>query len=418
MSRKLDPIDIWRQKDFRKLWAGQTVSALGSRITREGLPLTAVILLGASAVQMGILSAIGYGSVLIFSLAAGIVADRFRRRPIMILADLGRALLLGAVPVLAIMHRLSIVHLIAIAASTGVLSVLFDVAYPSYLPAIVPAGELFEGNRLMSLSEATAEVLGPPLTGVLVQAITAPLAILIDAISFVISALSLWSIRTLEPAPQPVSGVPIFEEGRAGIAAVLSDRTLRPLFLRSVVAYLSSGPFLSFYMLYGIRILHLSPASLGFVIALGGVGNLAGGLLAGKISKRVSIHTTLLTSGVVLAVAQFFIPLASLSNRFALAFLGLQQLIGDSAWTIYLVNEATLRQTVVPAKLLGRVNAAAQLASHGMLPVGALAAGFLGNAIGIPAILWIGAGGVLLSNFLLIPLLAQPDRPQNMSPEG
>ena len=223
-------IHIRRKDDFRKLWAGQTISALGSRITREGLPLTAVIVLKATALQMSVLSAIGSASVLFFSLGAGIIADRFRRRSIMIAADLGRAALLSMVPALALLHRLSIIHLIVISALAGVLSVLFDVAYQSYLPSLVAPGQLLEGNRLLALSEATAEVLGPSLTGVLVQLITAPLAVLLDAISFVISALSLTSIGTREPGPQPAKAVSARQEIWEGIAAVLSHPALRPLF--------------------------------------------------------------------------------------------------------------------------------------------------------------------------------------------
>jgi MFS family permease len=355
---------------------------------------------------MGILSAVGSASVLFFSLAAGVVADRFRRQPVMIAADLGRALLLAMVPTLALLHRLSITHLIAIAACTGVLSVLFDVAYQSYLPALAAPEDLFEGNRFLALSESTAEVLGPSLTGVLVQLITAPLAVLLDAVSFVVSAVSLMSIRTQESAPTPAPGVPIRTEIMEGMRVVLADPALRPLFFRSVAMYLSMGPFLSFYMLYAIRVLQIQPASLGLLIALGGVGSLAGAFLAPRISKRFSLPT-LFISGLVMAVAQFLIPAASLSSRFAIPCLAVQQLVGDCAWTICLINETTLRQTVVPAKFLGRVNAAAQLASRGMLPIGALASGLLGTSLGIVASLWLGSAGVLLSTLCLIPVLVQ-----------
>ena len=173
-----------------------------------------------------------------------------------------------------------------------------------------------------------------------------------------------------------------------------------------IATYLSMGPFLSFYMLYSVRFLHISPASLGVLIALGGVGSLAGASLAPRISKRSPLFT-LFASGLLLSLFQFLIPLASLYPALSVVFLAVQQLAGDCIWTIYLVNETTLRQTVVPAKLLGRVNAAAQLASRGMLPVGALAAGFLGTSLGIAPSLWIGAAGIFLSTAWLIPLLAQ-----------
>jgi MFS family permease len=174
------------KRDFAKLWAGQTISEVGSRITREGLPLTALLTLNANAEQMGILSAIGSASVLVFGLGAGVAVDRLKKRPVMIATDVGRAALLGLIPLAAYSHKLSIAVLIGIAVAAGILTVLFDVAYRSYLPALVEPEELLESNKRLSLSASAAEMAGPALTGVLVQAITAPLAILVDALSFLV----------------------------------------------------------------------------------------------------------------------------------------------------------------------------------------------------------------------------------------
>jgi len=362
-----------------------------------------VIVLGATPAQMGILAATGGGSVLLFSLWAGVIVDRVRRRPVMIAADLGRALLLTAIPVLATMHVLSIKHLIAIAAVTGVLTVLFDVAYQSYLPSLVGANELFEGNRLLSISGATAEILGPSLTGVLVQLITAPLAILLDALSFLVSGISVWLIGTSEPPAHPAPHENLREEMLGGMKTILAHPLLRALFFRSITAFLSMGIGFSFYIFYAIRNLGLKPAALGVAIALGGAGSLAGGTLAARIAKRVSLKSSFLASAVVIGCFQLLVPLASYSPRFGLLCICLQQFFGDFAWTIYYVNETTLRQSVAPAHLLGRVNAAIQFASRGMLPIGALAGGFLGGAIGITNTLWIGVAGVLLSTLWLLP---------------
>ncbi len=403
---------MWRNVGFLKLWGGQTVSEIGSRITREGLPLTAVLVLGATPAQMGMLSATGSLSVLLFSLLAGVVVDRVRRRPAMMAADVGRALLLIAVPVLFFFHRLTITHLIMVAASAGVLTVLFDVAYQSYLPSLVDPGELLEGNHLLSISSATAEILGPSLTGVLVQLITAPIAILLDALSFLISAISLWSIRSSEPAPQPAPRVPFRTEMLEGARVILAHGVLRALLFRSVTAFLFAGSVFSFYVLYAIRVLQLSPAALGLAIALGGAGSLAGGLLSSRLVKRFGMNRTFFPSALVIGLTQFLLPLASLSKRFSFVCLCLQQFVGDCAWTVYFVNETTLRQTAAPVHLLGRVNAAMQFASRGMLPIGALAAGFLGQSIGLTNTLWIGAAGILLSALWLIPLLS----PTTMEP--
>jgi predicted MFS family arabinose efflux permease len=324
----------------------------------------------------------------------------------MIAADLGRALLLGCVPVLALMHVLSIAHLIAIAASAGVLTVLFDVAYQSYLPSLVGSEELFEGNRLLSISSATAEILGPSLTGILVQLITAPLAILFDALSFLVSGISVAAIRTVESPAHSKPHENLREEMLGGMRTILKHPLLRALFFRSITAFLSMGLGLfSFYVLYAIRILGLKPAELGVAIALGGAGSLVGGALAGRIARRLSLKTSFFASAIVIGCFQLFIPLASLTPRFALLCMCLQQFFGDFAWTIYYVNETTLGQSVAPPQLLGRVNAAIQFASRGMLPIGALAGGFLGGKIGITNTLWIGTAGVLLSTLWLLPVM-------------
>jgi predicted MFS family arabinose efflux permease len=359
---------------------------------------------------MGILSSIGGASVLLFSLGAGVVADRIRRRPIMIATDLGRALLLASVPLMAILHLLSMAHLIVVAAFAGILTVLFDVAYQSYLPSLVETEGLLEGNRLLSISGATAEILGPSLTGILVQLISAPFAVLLDAISFLISGFSVWAIRRPEPAPQPTPHLPFREEVLGGIRAIMAHPLLRALLFRSVMSFVSMGAVFSFYVLYPITVLHLKPASLGFAIACGGIGSLMGGLLAGRIVERFPLKVTFVASALVTGFAQCLIPVASISPHWALTCLCLQQLLGDFAWTVYFINETTLRQTLAPPHLLGRVNAAMQFASRGMLPVGALASGFLANAIGIVNVLWIGAIGFLLSTLWLIPLLRTKEK--------
>jgi predicted MFS family arabinose efflux permease len=369
------------------------------------LPLTAVIVLGATPAQMGFLSATGGASVLLFSLWAGVIVDRVRRRPVMIAADVARGLLLLTVPILAVLHLLTITHLIAIAACVGVLTVLFDVAYQSYLPSLAGADDLFEGNRLMSISSSTAEILGPSLTGVLVQTITAPIAILVDAVSFFVSAISVWSIRKAEPAAHPHAHESLREEMSGGLRVILAHSLLRALFFRSIIAFLSMGPIATFYVLFMIHTLGIKPAFMGIAIACGGAGSLVGGILAPRIARHLSLKTSFFSSALIIGMFQFLTPLASLVPKFALVLICLHQFFGDFAWTVYFVSETTLRQTVAPPQLLGRVNATIQLASRGMLPIGALAAGFLGSKIGIANTLWLGAAGILLSTLWLIPVL-------------
>jgi MFS family permease len=292
---------LWRHPDFLKLWTGQTISELGSRITREGLPLTAVLVLGAQPAQMGFLAATGAASVLLFGLLAGVWADRIRRRPIMVAADLIRAALLATIPAAEFAHRLSMGQLYAVIALTGLCTVFFDVAYQSYLPSLVERQELVDGNSKLAQSAAIAEIAGPSLTGVLVQTITAPIAILFDAISFVISSVSVLVIRKPEPRPQPpTKKTHLWDETVAGLRFVFAHPVLKPLAAFSACAYFSMGVLGPLYVLYAIRELWLPPAALGAVIAVGGVGAMLGATFARPIGEALGLGRTFVASiGVV-----------------------------------------------------------------------------------------------------------------------
>ena len=393
------------QRDFAKLWAGQTVSEVCSRITREGLPLTALLTLHANAAQMGVLSAISSAAVFVFGLGAGVLVDRWRKRPVMISADLGRAGLLVLIPLAAFAHVLSMTALMMVAALAGTLTVLFDVAYQSYLPVLVRPEELLESNKRLSLSSSAAEMLGPAMAGVLVQAITAPLAILLDAASFLLSALSLAVIRKPETAPEKRSvNVPLVSEALDGMRFIWHHPALRALLLRSVTAFLAMGFIFPLYLLNAIRVVHLSTSALGLSIALGGAGGLVGASTAGRLSTKYGLGRTFWGTAVLVGCAQCLIPLSSQFPHVGLICLCLQQFVGDMMWTIYIVNETTLRQLLAPEQVMGRVNAAMQLASRGMLPFGALCGGFLAERFGVVLTLWVGAAGVLLSCLWLIPL--------------
>jgi MFS family permease len=425
------PRGLWANPDFLKLWTAQTISQLGSRITREGIPLTAVLVLHAGTVQMGFLSALGAAAVLVFGLAAGVWVDRLRRRPILVAADLGRAAVLASIPAAAVAGVLAMGQLYAVAALAGVLTVFFDVAYQSYLPALVAGDQILEGNSKLAMSSSIAEIAGPGVTGALVQLITAPIAILFDAVSFLISAALLVAIRRREPPPArpPLPGAggapaigspqvagtpreslpadrhpsaPVLAEALAGMRWIFADPVLRALALRSATAFLCHGFMGTLYVLYAIDLLRLRPATLGLVIALGGVGAMAGAVLAQPIARRFARGATFLVTSTVFGCTSLLIPLAGAVPGFAVAFLMAAQLVGDMAFSIYSINEVSLLQTVAPARVLGRVNAGMHLLARGMLPIGALAGGYLAAQIGVRATLAIAAGGLLLSTLWLL----------------
>jgi len=391
---KLDP-------DFRKLWIGQAISQIGSNITGVGLPLTAVLVLKASPLQMGFLSGAGAAAVLIFGLFAGAWVDRLRRRPILIAADLGRGVVLGIIPLAAMLHRLTIGDLYLVAVAGSILTVLFDVAYQAYLPSLIARENILTGNSRLALTESIAQIAGPGIAGILVQLITAPMAMLFDAASFVCSAVSVWLIRKPEPAPTGTLEPHIGREISEGLRASWRDPLLRALAGRKVTSAFFLGFGSSLYFLFAMQELGLTAALLGIIIAIGGTSGLFGAFLAEWLVRRFGFGRTFIGSAVVIGIAMLLIPLAHGSVAACSAFLIAAQL-GDLAWPVYTIGERSLRQAITPNHLLGRVNSSMHLLFHGVLPLGALAGGAIAQAVGMRRALLIGAIGVLLSTMWLV----------------
>lgn len=393
---------LWAHSDFMKLWAAQTISAFGSRITREALPLAAVLTLTASPGEMGVLMAIGAAPVVVVSLLAGVWVDRLRRRPILIASDLGRALLLLTVPAAAIFWKLTIEHLYVVIALTGVLTVFFHVADNSYLPALVSREHLVEGNSKLSATDSVAEVGGPALAGLLVQAVTAPFAILFDAISFLFSALFLGAIRKAEPSPQPQEHPNVWREIGQGIRLVVSDRILRALAGSEATFSFFGSFFGTLYGLYVVRSLGVPPGWYGVLVGMGGVGGLLGAMLAGRLVRRFALGPTLLWTRLIHNVVQIALPLAGGPLFVIIPLLMATQLVGDSAHTVHSINEVSLRQTIVPDHLLGRANASTEFLAGALSPIGALLAGLLAEVTDPRLTLLIAVIGMTTSSLWLI----------------
>jgi MFS family permease len=394
---------LWHNPDFLKLWVGQTISALGSHITGGGLPLLAVITLQASPFQMGLLGAIGSVSILLFSLVAGIWVDRLRRRPILILTDLLRALLLFTIPLAAFMGKLGITQIYIVTALVGVLNVLFNTAYRAYLPSLVERENLVEGNSKLALSDSATEIVGPGLTGLLVQTITAPIAILFDALSFLVSVVSLSWIRKPEPPPAPSSErESMLTEAREGVRAVMSQPVLRALTATATTRSFFGSFFMVLYALYSIRVLQISPAAMGITIGVGGVSSLLGALLAEGIVRKLGLGRTLIGVSIVDLLFNFLIPIAAFFPPPYGLWVLIAAQFGDIMGTTYFINEMTLRQAITPGRLLGRVNATTELMTAGIAPLGALVGGFLGGMLGIQNTLFVAAIGIGLSVLWLV----------------
>lgn len=398
---------LWRHPEFLKLWAGQTVSAFGTLVSGVALPLTAVLVLEASAFEMGLLKAAALVPGFLVGLLAGVWVDRLLRRPIMIGADLGRAALFGSVPVAAALGLLRIEQLYLVAFLAGVLTVFFDVAYQAFLPSLVRREDLVEGNSKLNASASVAEVAGFGLGGAMVQVLTAPIAVLADAISFLISALSLGLIRTPEPPPERVAGRPsAAREIGEGLRLVWDDPYLRPIAGAAVTHSFFQYLLGAGYILYVTRELEIEPLVQGLLYAIGGASSFFGAVIAGRVAERWGLGRTLFIGLLVSGVGNLFVPLASGSGLVVLTFLILAQIVGDGAETAYTVNQVSLRQAITPDRLQGRMNASIRFVGWGAMLVGTLLGGVLGEVIGLRSTLFIGAGGTLLTALwvLLSPL--------------
>jgi MFS family permease len=393
---------LWRNADFVKLWIGQTISNAGSGITGVALPLTAVLALSATPAQMGILNALDGLAVLLISLFAGVWVDRLRRRPVLIATDLGRALLLGSIPLAAFLHVLRIEQLYIVAALTGIFTTFFNVADESFLPALIPQQDLVEGNSKLGASDSLAEITGPAIAGPLVQVVGGPMAILFDAVSFLCSAFCIGLIRKPELLPQTREQQQSFRlEITEGLRLIVSNPVLRAL-AGSASIFNFFGNFIGvMYILYIIRELGIAPIFVGLLIATGGISALIGALFAQRIVQRLGLGPTIGVALFIYGVTGLLTPLAHGPVVLALFLLFLAQL-GDASVSIYFITEISLRQAVIPNNLLGRVNSSMQFLTRGLGPLGALLAGLLGGVLGVRLTLLIGVLGVIASGLWLL----------------
>jgi MFS family permease len=389
---------VKRNTEFDKLWAGQAISIFGSGITSSALPLTAALLLGASAQDMGWLLALEAAPVLLIGLFAGVWVDRLPRRPLMILADVGRALLLLTIPLLAVLGSLRIEHLLVVAAATGVLSVLFDVAYRSFVPDLVGREQTLQANSRLASVEAAAEITTPGLTGALVQLVTPPLVILADAVSFLCSAACVSIIRHHESSRSGSSGEHgVWSDATAGLHLVWRDPVLRSLATWEGVRNFFGTFIGAVYVLFGLRELGLSPLSIGITVGVGGASNLLGTLVVPRVTARFGPARTMVGAVLLGSVGPILIASAPATAVSGFVVLVLAQSL-DLIYPLYEVNALTQRQLITPVRLLGRVNATMHLVARGVIPFGALAGGALGDALGLRPTLAVAAAGIVVGS--------------------
>lgn len=395
---------LWRDPDFLKLWGGQTVSVFGSLVTGVALPLVAVLTLHATQTQVALLYIAQAAPALALGLAAGALTDRTRRRPLLIATDIGRALALMAVPLAAALGGLSLGLLYSVAVVTSALTTLFDTAYPPYLATLVGEERLVEGNAKLGASMSVAEVAGFGAAGALAQALTAPVAVLIDAVTYVVSVASLALIRAPEPHPQPgvarASPGQLAREVAEGLRLTWESSARRAIAGAGAINSLCGSLLETALVIFILRDLRLSPAVMGLSFGIGGVASFFGAVVAQRVTARLGLARALRWSAWVSRGLGLLIPLAGGPAWLAFALLTIPQ-FGDAAYTIYEISATSALQLVTPTSALGRVVASGNaLRSAGSL-LGLALGATVGAELGARGTLALAMGGMLLGPLLL-----------------
>jgi hypothetical protein len=392
-------LGILRDRNFRFFWLAETISNAGSPFTDLALPLTAVILLQASAFEVGLLRVMEYLPFLLFGLGAGVVVDRSRPAPLLIGSDLGRMVILVSVPIVFFIGHLSIVHLYIVAFTAGILTLLQGVAQQAAARALVERARLIDANSKIGMSEEAAGVVGPGVAGVLIGATSAPIAILVDAVSFGLSAVLISRIRWRSEARTTAPAVePFLRQIREGLAFIVRHRVLRPLATSISLLRFFMSMFVAVELVYFVRVLHLSPTMIGLVVAAMGLGGVGGAAAANSLNRRFGVGWTI-TVGFA-PVGWLLIPLAPASAPIPWlvggGFLGAFSVVASN------VSQLGLRQSMTPRRLQGRMTASMRFLIMVPAPVGALLGGTLGTLAGLRLTLWLGGFGAILSAVPLI----------------
>ncbi|GES28131.1 MFS transporter [Streptomyces angustmyceticus] len=386
-----------RLRDFRLLLAGAAAGQLGSQVTLVALPLVAVLVLDAPAFQVGLLTAAETAAFLLVGLPAGAWVDRMRKLPLMIRADVVRALAMASVPLAAVTGVLTMTQLYVVALVTGVATVFFDVAHQSFLPQLLPRDQLVAGNGALETIRSSAQVAGPGIGGGLVQLLGAALAIVADAVGYALSALFLWGIKQPESLPERGPDASLRRDIGEGLRFVFRHRLLRVIAVTTALGNFFTALLMATQSVFLVRVLGLAPGVVGLVLAASALGGLAGALCAGRLAARLGQARIIWLSALVTGPFALLWPLSGRGAGAALFALGSGVVFFGAV--VYNVAQVSFRQSLCPPRLLGRMNATLRFLMWGTLPLGALAGGALADAFGArTALVWCAAG------FLAVPL--------------
>ena len=402
---------LWRHRDFMLLWSGETVSHFGTAVSAIALPLVAVTTLAVTPFQMGLLTAAETAAFLLVGLPAGAWLDRLRRRPVMLAADVARGVLLASIPLAWWAGVLTFGQMLVVALLTGLATVFFDVAYQSYLPSLVGRDVLIEGNSKLESTRSLSHIAGPAIGGGLVQLLGATTAVLVDAVSYLVSAAALAGVRTAEPQPAPTEHQRLRSQIAEGLRFVLRHPLLRPITACTGTFNFFNGIQAAVIVLFLARELGLSPGTIGLLFTAGGIGGLLGAITSAWCARRFGQARIIWLSTLVTAPFGLLIPLAQPDWRIVLIFVA-DVIIGYGV-VVYNVAQVSFRQAICPDRLLGRMNASIRFLVWGTLPLGSLVGGVLGEWLGVRGALWVAMGGQVLGVLwvLLSPLRTMRDLP-------
>ena len=390
---------LW-QRNFRLLWIGETVSAIGNAMAMVGVPLLAVTVLKASTFAVSALTAAAYLPWLVIGLPAGVWVDRLSCRPLMIACDIASMLLYASLPAAAWLGVLSIWQVGVVALLAGMANVFFATAYQAYLPSLVMAAELMEGNAKLQGSASAAAIGGRAAAGLAAQAVGAAAALLFNAASFVVSAACLLFIRA-EPAARPVRAMTtVRQEIAEGSRFIARDPYLRPMTIYSTISNMAFGGVMALVVLFLVRVVGLGEAAVGLLMALGGIGGVAGAVVVGRVAIRLGTARVLLFSALGAGLFGLLIPLTRPGAGVAFYVIGWA--VDAAGIAMGSIIAASFRQAYCPPSMLGRATASMRFLGFGSVPFGALAAGGLGTAFGIRSALWIILGIDALSGTILL----------------
>ncbi len=406
---------LWSHRDFMKMWTGQTISQFGSSISQLALPIIAIKLLHATAFEVAALGTVEFLPFLLFTLPAGVWVDRLPRRAVLIVGDVGRGLLLLSVPAAYLSGHLTLAQLFVVGFTTGVLTVFFDVAYQSYLPALVDRGYLIEGNSKLEVTRSAGQLAGPPAAGGLIQLLTAPYAVVWDSVSFFISGLFLLAIRKKEPPLEQR------EDGRRagmrhelweGLLYVVKHPYLRPQAISTGTSNFFSNVAFSIILVFAVRTLHMSTGLIGVVFGLGSIGWMAGAAAAPRLQRLLGVGGATILGAAMSGPATLLVALTPRS--FPVPFLVAGTMIGGCGAVVYNIQQVSLRQSITPERLQGRMNSVMRFLVWGPIPLGSLTGGAIASSFGLRTALVVGAAGGFTST---VPILLSPIRKLKTFPE-